>query len=218
MPDQVIINVYKGSESQCPAGSGISPHFDNKEHYEREIGTLSLQSEAQLQMGLPGSFTFNGAPMTFTGTHQIPLPVRSLTVMAHDAADKYQHGISALTQPRVSLTFRKVILHRVQHDQHFQGPHNHPTKRSTPSALGGDNAGLWNDDSPDLTMYEGSSSGDIIRSFVNDDGTLGPKTIEGRLETVEWMRHISTGSMLALVNKALPAPSNYMLLDISMQP
>jgi len=96
-----------------------------------------------------------------------------------------------------------VILHRVQHDQHFQGPHNHPTKRSTPSALGDDNAGLWNDGSPDLTMYEGSSSGDIIRSFVNDDGTLGPKTIEGRLETVEGMRHISTGSMLALVNKAL---------------
>jgi alkylated DNA repair dioxygenase AlkB len=105
VPDQVIINEYQ-------AGQGIAPHVDCEPCFGDTILSLSLGSACTM-----GLYNLK----TDKVLHQILEPC-SLVIMEKEARYDWKHGIAArksdtvegITIPRgrrISLTFRKVVLH-----------------------------------------------------------------------------------------------------------
>ena len=101
-PDQAIINEYL-------PGQGISAHIDCVPCFDDVIASLSLGSDAIMQLSLGEQ------------KHDILLEKCSLIVLSGEARYKWQHtiparksdivdGVKLGRQKRVSVTFRKVIL------------------------------------------------------------------------------------------------------------
>lgn len=101
-PDQAIINEYL-------PGQGISAHIDCVPCFDDVIASLSLGSNAIMQLSKAEQ------------KHDVFLEKRSLIVLSGEARYKWQHAIPARKsdivnglrlerQRRVSVTFRKVIL------------------------------------------------------------------------------------------------------------
>ncbi|MGH1456447.1 MAG: alpha-ketoglutarate-dependent dioxygenase AlkB [Alphaproteobacteria bacterium] len=101
-PDQAIINEYL-------PGQGISSHIDCVPCFEDVIASLSLGSDAIMQLSKAEQ------------KHDVFLEKRSLIVLSGEARYKWQHAIPARKldivdgvklerQRRISVTFRKVIL------------------------------------------------------------------------------------------------------------
>lgn len=101
-PDQAIINEYL-------SGQGISAHIDCVPCFDDVIASLSLGSDAIMQLSSEEK------------RHDLYLEKRSLIVLSSEARYKWQHAIPARKsdivdgvklerQRRVSVTFRKVIL------------------------------------------------------------------------------------------------------------
>ena len=101
-PDQAIINEYL-------PGQGISSHIDCVPCFDDVIASLSLGSDAIMQLSLGEQ------------KHDVFLEKRSLIVLSGEARYKWKHaiparksdivdGIKLERQRRVSVTFRKVVL------------------------------------------------------------------------------------------------------------
>lgn len=101
-PDQAIINEYL-------PGQGISAHIDCVPCFDDVIASLSLGSDAIMQLSFGKK------------KHDVFLEKRSLIVLSGESRYKWQHAIPARKsdnvdgirqerQRRVSVTFRKVIL------------------------------------------------------------------------------------------------------------
>eukprot|EP00937_MAST-01D_sp_MAST-1D-sp2_P003970 g3970.t1 len=102
-PNQVIVNYYQ-------RGDCIPPHTDH-ESYARPIVSLSMLSEQPMLLGTRFRCTapshFEPAPGSPPGAVSVPCPRRSLVVLDREAGDVAKHCVSACTQPRISLTFRR---------------------------------------------------------------------------------------------------------------
>jgi alkylated DNA repair dioxygenase AlkB len=105
VPDQVVINEYE-------AGQGIAPHVDCEPCFGDTILSLSLGSACVMDF-----YALEGE----TVLHQVLEPC-SLLIMEKEARYQWKHGIAARKNDvlegisfsrgrRLSLTFRKVILH-----------------------------------------------------------------------------------------------------------
>ena len=104
-PDQAVINEYE-------AGQGIAPHVDCEPCFGDTILSLSLGSSCMMDF-----YALEGE----TILHQLLEP-RSLLIIEKEARYGWKHGIAARKNDvveglslargrRISLTFRKVILH-----------------------------------------------------------------------------------------------------------
>jgi alkylated DNA repair dioxygenase AlkB len=101
LPDQVIVNEYKGKQ-------GISKHIDCKPCFEDGIATISLLESWEMLF----SRGRNGK------RERVLLPQRSVAMFTGEARYQWMHEIpKRATEPnglqrsrRISITFRKVIL------------------------------------------------------------------------------------------------------------
>lgn len=105
MPDQAIVNEYL-------PGQGIAPHIDCEPCFGPEITTISLGDE------YPMRFT----KVSTSEAIEVWLPVGSACVISGPARYEWRHEIAKrrsdqfggqrkLRKRRVSVTFRKVVLH-----------------------------------------------------------------------------------------------------------
>ncbi|WP_245824734.1 alpha-ketoglutarate-dependent dioxygenase AlkB [Sphingomonas azotifigens] len=82
-----------------PAGAGIGWHRD-RPVFEEVLG-ISLGAPATLRLRRrTGLRAFDRA--------ELPLPPRSLYLLAGEARHQWEHGIAAMTAPRWSITFRTL--------------------------------------------------------------------------------------------------------------
>ncbi len=96
--NQVIANEYE-------PGQGIGEHTDHEKFFDEEVMTLSLLSSTTMYYRVAKKHRTKG-----TELKKIPLSERSLGIMTKDARYIWTHEIPkrAVTEKRISLTFRKV--------------------------------------------------------------------------------------------------------------
>lgn len=97
VPDSCIVNIYE--EGDC-----IPPHIDHHD-FLRPFCTVSLLSDCNILFG--SNLKVVGAG-EFEGPKPVHLPTGSVLIFNGNGADIAKHCISAVSEKRISITFRKM--------------------------------------------------------------------------------------------------------------